>query len=174
MKMRVSQPYSKLQANVQSALQDEVVAKMFIDAWLDELGLPSQHSFSNLPLPIGCGHYVSAKMVRKWTNLHSACLYNKLTRYSETFLDYGLLVAYDDDKSDRVKAADALGLHSYLNMTSSLYLFSPRCVILFLLTSRNERCANFRKFIRDYAPEQAYSMRKLIATTSTTLVTNHV
>jgi hypothetical protein len=165
--MRNYHPYGQINPYVKSLLSSESMARLTIESWIEantskDYYFKNQHnSFSNL----NCNYYVSMRNVALWTGEPKPNLYSRLLRNYDMFAEFGTVIYADyDNYSDRLEAAMALGLDHYVQMTSSIYLFSPRSVLLFLLSSRYPKAESFQEFIKDWGIGSAYSLPKLFVT----------
>lgn len=156
-------PYKQLNPNVTALLESDELAKKAIESWIEENSTVyfknSHNSFSSL----NGNHYVTMRNVVLWTGDSRSNLYAKLYNHYDLFSDFGLLT-FDDGVSPRLYAAEATGLFGYVQITRSLYLFSPSNVVLYLLTSGTEKAESFRQYIEDWGSEKKYSMAKLTVT----------
>lgn len=165
--MRNSHPYKQLNPNVKAILSCDKLAQEAIENWIQvntskDYYFKNQHnSFSNL----NGNYYVSMRNVALWTGEPKQNLYSRLLRNYDMFESFGTVIYEDfDNDSDRLEAAMNLGLDQYVQMTSSLYLFSPRAVLLFLLSSRYPKAESFQEYIQDWGIGKAYSLPKLFVT----------
>jgi hypothetical protein len=160
--MKTFHPYSQIVPNVQSLLANEDFARVTIEAWLQsersEIQNPLKNQFGAFR-----GRFLARPgVVQLWTGLAQPNLYSKTIRWRQQFLDWGLQEYYSED--ERTKAATSLNMNSYVRMSSTLRLYSPRCVVFLLLTTRSEQGQSFRRFINDRSATQSYSAPKLIKT----------
>jgi hypothetical protein len=160
-------PYQKLNPNVKALLSSDKLARKAIESWIQVntnptfYNLNSHNSFANL----SGNYYVSMRNVALWTGEPKPNLYTRLIRNYDMFESFGTVCYEDDDvDSSRLEAAMTLGLDRYVQMTSSLYLFSPGSVLLFLLSSRYPKAESFQEYIKDWGIGSAYSLPKLFVT----------
>lgn len=166
-------PYSQISPTVEALLTSDDLARNIIEGWLAaQTGVTfknKHNSFSN-----HYGQYVvTMGNVIRWSGERNANTYKKFYRYSDVFKSYGAY-CIDEADSGRIEAAEACGLHNYVQMTRKLYLFSPRCVAIFLISAQTSNGDSFRQYIKDWAPEQRYCLPKLFATLNTTKETQNV
>lgn len=165
MRNRKSHPYRQINPNVKALLESDELAQEAIESWIQVNTHPafynrnSHNSFSNL----NGNYYVSMRNVALWTGEPKQNLYSRLLRNYDMFAEFGT-ACYEDDDTGRIEAAMTLGLDRYVQMTSSLYLFSPRAVLLFLLSSRYPKAESFQEYIQDWGIGKAYSLPKLFIT----------
>jgi len=166
-------PYGQINPNVKSLLYSESMARLAIESWIEantskDYYFKNQHnSFSNL----SGNYYVSMRNVALWTGEPKPNLYSRLLRNYDMFAEFGT-VCYEDDDTNRLEAALTLGLDKYAQMTSSIYLFSPRSVLLLLLSSRYPKAESFQEYIQDWGIGSAYSLPKLFVTLQQKEITN--
>lgn len=160
-------PYLQINPNVKALLSSDELAQKAIESWIKKNTNPtfynrnSHNSFSNL----NGNYYVSMRNVALWTGEPKPNLYSRFLRNYDMFAEFGAVCYEDDDVySGRLEAAMTLGLDRYVQMTSSLYLFSPRAVLLFLLSSRYPKAESFQEYIQDWGIGKAYSLPKLFLT----------
>jgi hypothetical protein len=171
--MRNYHPYGQINPNVKSLLSSESMARLAIESWIEantskDYYFKNQHnSFSNL----SGNYYVSMRNVALWTGEPKPNLYSRLLRNYDMFAEFGT-VCYEDDDTNRLEAALTLGLDKYAQMTSSIYLFSPRSVLLLLLSSRYPKAESFQEYIQDWGIGSAYSLPKLFVTLQQKEITN--
>ena len=158
-------PYKQLNPNVKALLDSDALARQVIESWIEENTTQgyyfknSHNSFSSLH-----GHYfVSMRNVALWTGEPKSNLYSRFLRNYDMFAEFGAC-CYEDGHTGRVEAALTLGLDRYVQMTSSIYLFSPRAVLLFLLSSRYPKAESFQEYIQDWGIGSSYSLPKLFVT----------
>jgi hypothetical protein len=166
-------PYSQINPNVKALLSSNKLAQKAIESWIQVNTNPtfynrnSHNSFAN----INGSYYVSMRNVALWTGEPKPNLYSRLLRNYDMFAEFGT-VCYEDDDTNRLEAALTLGLDKYAQMTSSIYLFSPRSVLLFLLSSRYPKAESFQEYIQDWGIGSAYSLPKLFVTLQQKEITN--
>lgn len=158
-------PYRQINPNVKALLSSDERAQEAIESWIQVNTNPtfynrnSHNSFSNLK----GNYYVSMRNVALWTGEPKQNLYSRLLRNYDMFAEFGT-ICYEDGDTGRLEAGMTLGLDRYVQMTSSLYLFSPRAVLLFLLSSRYPKAESFQEYIQDWGIGKAYSLPKLFLT----------
>lgn len=162
MKTKTFYPYRQIVPNIRSMLTIEDYARGTVEAWLQsqrpEIQNPLKNQFGAFR-----GRFLARPgVVQLWTGLAQPNLYSKTIRLRQQFLEWGLQEYKSDD--ERTKAAEALSMNRYVGMSSTLRLYSPRCVVFLLLTTRSEQGQSFRNFINDRSATQSYSAPKLIKT----------
>lgn len=152
--------YNSIRRNINTMFVSEEYCRVTIETWLQTEFPHIQDSRKN---KFGGfeGRFVARPgVVQLWTGLAQPNLYSKTIANEEEFLRLGMRVLISGDK--RTKAATALGMYRYRSMSSTLRLYSPRCVLFLLLTTRSAQGQSFRNFIADNGPSQAYWAPKLI------------
>lgn len=160
---KITRPYSRINSNVKAILDSDALSRQVIEAWIEDKSANyfknSHNSFSNLDGK----YFVSLRNVKLWTGDDGRNIYQKLYRYYSLFEEYGV-VCLDEGWTTRLEAATLLGLDAYVQMTGSLYLFSPRAVVLFLLSASTDKADSFREYIKDWATDKPYCLPKLFVT----------
>ena len=160
--MKTFYPYQSIVPNIRSLILNEDFARVTVEAWLQskrpEIQNPLKNQFGAFR-----GRFLARPgVVQLWTGLAQPSLYSKTMRLRQQFIEWGLQEYHSED--ERTKAAESLSMSRYASMSSTLRLYSPRCVVFLLLTTRSEQGQSFRRFINDRSYVQSYSAPKLIKT----------